>query len=227
MVRGNKVPPWQTLLAHAARLQTKVPGAVLVGGTAAAVHAKHRYSLDHDHVIENLAVHFDSAIRALESIAGWRTARRVRGKLVLGSVDGVAAGLRNQRRKAPLETTEIRTVAGKILRIPTVAEMLRIKAFLILDRNATRDYLDVAALSHHLGVRKSTAALETMNDLYPEFVGESGDVLTSLVVRLAEPTPYDLTEVDLSEYKGIVKPWNDWASVVVQCADLAAAILKR
>jgi len=42
------IPSWETLLAHAAMLQTKIPGAVLVGGTAAAVHAKHRYSLDHE-----------------------------------------------------------------------------------------------------------------------------------------------------------------------------------
>ena len=43
---------------------------------------------------------------------------------------------------------------------PAYIEMLRIKAFLIVDRNATRDYLDVAARSNHLGLGKSAAALE-------------------------------------------------------------------
>ena len=105
--------------------------------------------------------------------------------------------------------------------------MLRIKAFLVIDRNATRDFLDVAALSKHLGLKKSAAALETMNDLYGEFVGEAGDVLTTLVVKLANSEPYDLTDVDLSEYKGIVTPWNDWRSVTAQCAKLAASILKN
>jgi hypothetical protein len=52
--KRDAIPSWEALLAHAAMLQTKVPGAVPVGGTAAAVHAKHRYSLDHDHVIQNL-----------------------------------------------------------------------------------------------------------------------------------------------------------------------------
>jgi hypothetical protein len=66
-----------------------------------------------------------------------------------------------------------------------------------------------------------------MNDLYGEFVGEAGDVLTTLVVKLANPEPYDLTDVDLSEYKGIVAPWNDWRSVTAQCAKLAASILKN
>ena len=165
-------------------------------------------------------------MRSLESIVGWRTERKVRGKLLLGKVSGISAGLRNQRRKEPLDTTVVRTPEGKELRIPTVPEMLRIKAFLVIERNATRDFLDVAALSKHLGLRKSAAALESMNDLYGEFVGEAGDVLTTLVVKLANADPYDLTDVDLSEYKGIVAPWNDWRSVTAQCAKLAASILK-
>ena len=227
MKKRGAIPSWETLLAHAAILQTKIPGAVLVGGTAAAVHAKHRYSLDHDHVIQNLGRDYGAAMRSLESIVGWRTERRVRGKLVLGKVSGISAGLRNQRRKEPLDTTVVRTPEGKELRIPTVPEMLRIKAFLVIERNATRDFLDVAALSKHLGLKKSAAALESMNDLYGEFAGEAGDVLTTLVVKLANPEPYDLTDVDLSEYKGIVAPWNDWRSVTAQCAKLAASILKN
>jgi hypothetical protein len=71
--KRGAIPSWETLLAHAAMLQTKIPGAVLVGGTAAAVHAKHRYSLDHDHVIQNLGEGYSAAMRALESIVGWRT----------------------------------------------------------------------------------------------------------------------------------------------------------
>jgi hypothetical protein len=221
-----EIPNWETLLAHAATLQTKVPGAVLVGGTAAAVHAKHRVSFDHDHVVRDLARGYDAAIRALESIVGWRTRRRVRGKLVLGEVDRIAAGLRNQRRSAPLETLEV-SVGGGVLRLPTVEEMLRIKAFLLVDRNATRDFLDVAALAHHLGLPGSALALDRMSELYADFAGDGGDMLTSVVVRLSAPEPFDLTEVDLSEYKGIVVPWNDWRAVVAQCSDLAAAVLGR
>ncbi len=103
--------------------------------------------------------------------------------------------------------------------------MLRIKAFLIVERNATRDYLDVSALSHHLGMADSAAALESMNDLYGEFAGEGGDMLTSLLTKLAAPDPYDLTDVDLAEYKGIIEPWNDWLAVELQCREIAEAIL--
>jgi hypothetical protein len=64
-----------------------------------------------------------------------------------------------------------------------------------------------------------------MNALYAEFAGEGGDMLASIVVKLANPDPYDLTDVDLGEYKGIVAPWNDWNAVVAQCRALAAALL--
>jgi len=224
---AGKVADWERLLAQAAMLQTRVPGAVLVGGTAAAVHARHRISFDHDHVIQGLAKNYDAAIAALESIVGWRTQRRVKGKLVLGRIEGIDAGLRNQKRSAPLETMTVEVGGGRTLKLPTIEEMLRIKAYLVVERNATRDYLDVAALSHRLSLPKSAAALERMNDLYAEFAGEGGDMLSTVVVKLSNPDPYDLTQVDLAEYRGIVKPWNDWQTVVNQCRSLALALIDR
>lgn len=38
------LPDWELVLSAAARLQRILPDAVLVGGTAAAIHARHRYS---------------------------------------------------------------------------------------------------------------------------------------------------------------------------------------
>jgi hypothetical protein len=200
---------------------------VLVGGTAAALHARHRFSFDHDHVIRDLEQNYDAACAALETIAGWRANRKVRGKLVLGAIEGVEAGLRNLRRSAPLETTVVEVTGGRELRLPTVEEMLRIKTFLVVERGATRDYLDVAALSHHLGLTTSAAALERLSELYADFAGEGGDMLMTAITKLADPSPYDLTDVDLREYKGIVPPWNDWSAVQGQCRALAAALLNR
>jgi len=145
--------------------------------------------------------------------------------MVLGKLGNIAAGVRNQRRSAPLETTEVSLQGGGLIRLPTIEEMLRIKTFLVIDRNATRDYLDVAALSHHIGLKKSASALGQMNELYEEFTSETGDLLTSIVVKLSAPDPYDLTDVDLSEYKGIIAPWNDWRAVEGQCGSLAAALI--
>lgn len=64
-----------------------------------------------------------------------------------------------------------------------------------------------------------------MNDLYAEFAGEGGDTLTCVVTKLAAPDPYDLTEVDLAEYKGIIAPWNDWHAVERQCRSVAIKVL--
>lgn len=50
-------------------------------------------------------------------------------------------------------------------------------------------------------------------------------MLTTVVVKLSNPDPYDLTEVDLSEHKGNIAPWNDWRAVETQCRSLAAALL--
>ena len=85
---------------------------------------------------------------------------------------------------------------------------------------------DAAALSHHLGLQKSAAALKRMGELYAQFAGEGGDILVSLAMKLANPDPYDLTEVDLSEYKGIIAPWNDWRAVAKQCRALVVASLR-
>lgn len=89
------MPDWETFLAHAATVQARVPGAVLVGGTAAALHAHHRFSVDHYHAISDLDKRYDRTLSALESIDGWKTKRRVKGKLVLGEIHAINAGLCN------------------------------------------------------------------------------------------------------------------------------------
>ena len=143
---NTPLPEWEALLSSAAHLQRIVPDAVLVGETAAASFAHHRVSVDHDHTLTNLRERFDDVLASLESVAGWKTARVRRPVLILGSLDGIETGVRQLIRDEPLETERI-DVAGEKLTVPTRAEMLRIKAVLIVKRNATRDYLDFVALS--------------------------------------------------------------------------------
>ena len=142
--RAPDGPHWEDLLRSAARLQRIVPDAVLVGGTAAAVHAGHRRSFDHDHVVADLRDRFDQVLAALEDTDGEVTARERRPVMVLGSLDGVETGVRNLIRTRPLEVQQVTIAPGTVLRVPTLPEMLRIKAWLVLKRNATRDHLDVA-----------------------------------------------------------------------------------
>ena len=51
------LPDWGLVLSSAARLQRVLPDAVLVGGTASAIHAEHRFSRDADHMGEEGVVH--------------------------------------------------------------------------------------------------------------------------------------------------------------------------
>ena len=137
-------PDWEQVLSAAARLQGLLPDAVLVGGTAAGLHAHHRTSRDADHVLSDLRSHFDEVLEQLESVAGWKTARTNRPVLILGSLDGIETGVRQLIRTEPLETTTL-WVGDQRITVPTPAEILRIQGFLLLRRNATRDYVDFAA----------------------------------------------------------------------------------
>jgi hypothetical protein len=218
------LPEWELLLDAAARLQEILPHATLVGGTAAAIVARHRRSLDADHVIESMRDHFDGVLDDLEAAAGWRTNRQKRPFVIMGNLDGIATTVRNLPRAAPLETLVMETRTGP-LRLPTPAEILRIKAWLVVDRNATRDFLDVAAISDHVGIKTAVAALGTLDGLYPKD-GDAGAVRQQLVRQLSLPRPYDLAQVEpvLSSYKGIVPRWGQWSAVTRQCAELAVAI---
>lgn len=215
----EQLPEWERLLRVAARLQGILPDATLVGGTAAALDAGHRRSMDADHVVAGLIPRFDEVLAELESAAGWKTARIKRPVAIYGSLDGILTTVRNQIRSAPLETTEVQA-GGRNIRVPTRSEILRIKAWLIVRRNATRDYLDVAAISAKLRDSEVLAALAPMDQLYPQ-QGDPGAVRQQLMRQLASPKPFDLDAVELAEYKGLVPEWRDWATTVAQCRHVA------
>src|SRR6185437_6600612 len=143
---GTNGEAWEQVLTSLCRLQSLLPEAVLAGGTAAAPYAGHRFSFDHDHVMPNLRQRFDTVLAELEAAAGWETARVRRPALILVSLDGVQTDVRQLRRSRPLETTVMR-VGEHDVTVPTLPEVLRIKAYLSVTRNTTRDYLDLAALT--------------------------------------------------------------------------------
>lgn len=220
-MQGSTVlPDWEQLLSNAARLQRVLPDAVLVGGTAAAIHVRRRLSRDADHVLMDLRTRFRQVLAELESVAGWKTARVRRPVLILGSLDGIETGVRQLIREEPLETTVVDTPAGA-LTVPTHEEILRIKGVLILRRNATRDYVDFAALSDGLGQGRAAKALERFDALYPRPSGESS--LQQLLVQVANPLPFDLDGQSLAEYKNLDRRWHKWSRVQAACAEVALA----
>lgn len=220
----NLKAEWARVLAASFRLQQLVPDAVLVGGSAAALHAGHRVSLDDDHVIRDLVDRFDEVLEALEATNGWVTARVKRPVLILGSLEGVETGIRQMVRQRPLEVEERLGPSGPI-RVATLREMARIKAWLILQRNATRDYLDFAALADRLGPDAVQAVIE-IDDYYADQRGPGGRrIATQLAKQLAQPAPYDLSEIDLRHYRGLLPRWQEWAEVLAVCRQIAVAVL--
>lgn len=217
----TKLPDWELVLSSAARLQQILPDAVLVGGTASAIHAEHRFSRDADHILTDLRTRFDDVLKHLESVAGWKTARVQRPVQILGSLDGIETGIRQLIRDEPLETMVV-DFNGLHITVPTEAEILRIKGVLILKRNATRDYLDFVALADHMGDTKVAEALYPFDQLYAQDNDESA--LQQLEIQMANAMPYDLDGTTLSEYKNLDPKWHQWDEVKKACSNLSTVI---
>ena len=214
-------PSLDDVLAKAAELQALVPGAFLVGGSAAALHADHRESLDHDHVVSDLEQRFDSILENLEALGDWSTARAQPGKIILDELGGIETGVRQLLRSRPLETAEAH-VRGMPLVVPTAAEILRIKGWLALSRNQTRDYLDVAALADRIGLDEAAAVLRGIDDYYADINQRPEAVATQLARQLADPRPRDAeVTTQLSSYKALDSRWQDWSTVKAVLAELA------
>ena len=217
----------EKLYESAAKLQKVAPDAVLVGGSAAVFYAGHRMSFDHDHVIKNLQGRYDAVLESVMALEGWTTDPRASKPpmKIMGSLDGYQAGLRNLRREAPLEVEEVALSSGEVLRIPTIAEVLRTKAFLVVRRNQVRDYLDVAAVSTEMGIKQACETLSKIDSYYSEMTRTKGSVLSELIYMLAAPNPADTRNRDsLAEYKGVSDNWNSWSRVEATCKELAACL---
>jgi hypothetical protein len=223
-------PPEELLpvLESAARLQQVVPDAVLVGGTASAAYAGHRLSFDHDHVLADLADRYAVVLDAVEATDGWATSVRASRPpmTIMGQLGGVEAGLRQLRRTVPLQTQILTLPGGSQVTIPTIEETLRVKAYLVVQRNQVRDFLDLAALSDRLGLDAAANVLRHIDEFYADRSGDAESVGSALVMRLAKPDPKDVRVIEqLPHYKRLSPRWQDWGETTRVCADLAQHML--
>jgi hypothetical protein len=220
-------PELLAVLESASRLQQMVPDAVLVGGSAAALYAGHRDSYDHDHVLSDLGDRFDIVLEALESESDWVTNRVVPGKIILGQIGDIEAGVRQMIRTRPLEITRVTLPSGRILTVPTAEETLRIKGFLIVRRNQTRDYLDVAALADRYGLHEAAGVLARIDNYYADQHGGGQGIAAQLARQLASPRPKDSSVTgQLDAYRNLASRWTDWSEVRSVCGQLAAEMLE-
>lgn len=224
---SKRDPRFIALLESAAHLQRLVPGAVLVGGAAAILYADHRESSDHDHVVADLADRFEMVLEAVEEDEGWATNRVTPGKVILGNLDGIEAGVRQMIRKTPLEVAEVAVPSGGEVTVPTLEETLRIKAFLVVRRNQTRDYLDLAALADRMGVEHAAETLGRIDEYYADQAESEDGVATQLARQLAEPAPADSSVTkQLPSYRRLRKRWSEWGAVTDVLAEVATRMVE-
>ena len=116
--------------------------------------------------------------------------------------------------------------SGESVTAPTPKETLRVKAFLVLRRNQTRDCLDVAALTDRMGFDQAAVPLSTIDEYYAD-QHEAGDGVASQLARqLAEPAPKDRsTTRNLRRYKNLAARWHEWDEVVLVCRRLAITMV--
>lgn len=194
----------------------EVPGSVAVGGSVCSLFTHHRESTDIDFVITDLSRRFESVREHLLELPEWKESRVHVPVLILGSLQGIEIGFRQLRRSIPLETQIIETPDGKLV-VPTIEELLRIKAFLTYNRNATRDFVDFAELSvlfeiHEVG--------EILIDLDERFSWEKQpSIIVEVAKKLLLPSPFDLddSKSGFAQLRFIDPRLKTWKEVAVQC----------
>ena len=144
----------------------------------------------------------------------------------MGSLGEIEAGLRQLRRDRPLEVEEIVLPSGRPLVVPTRAEALRVKGYLVLQRDQVRDYLDVAAMADLMGARHAAAVLADLGAYYESRRGDAESLATALALRLAAPGPRDTRGIaQLPAYKGVTGRYADWDQVVASCREVAVRMV--
>ena len=212
---------FDAVIAAGVKLQSQLPWMqlVAVGGTATALHAGHRFSHDVDFVTRDLRGQFDQVLGQLDEWSEWKTNRVQRPVLILGEANRIELGLRQQRREKPIDS-----IVKQGLRIPTIEECFKIKAYLLAQRNAVRDFVDTCALLDLVGEERATSLLEEM-DLDSPPIDQLSN--TAHFAQNVRQSPVDLAAIDLRNYRGIQGPYDNWQYVQDRLRTVSATLEKK
>jgi RND superfamily putative drug exporter len=122
-----------------------------------------------------------------------------------------------------METTNVQLPTGDRLQIPTGAETLRLKSYLIMCRNTTRDFAEFAELVDSMETQTAAVVLASMDRYYCGDRSRKQWVATQLVRRLADPQPSDEHDTRMSGPEAEA----DWAKVRERCLSVAVAMLEE
>jgi RND superfamily putative drug exporter len=126
------------------------------------------------------------------------------------------------RRLGPMETTNVLLPTGDRLQIPTGAETLRLKSYLVMCRNNARDYAEFADLVDCMETQTAAMVLAGMDRYYCGQRLRSQWVATQLVRRLADPQPSDEDDGAMG-----ADAESDWDRVRQRCLAVAVAMLEE
>ena len=126
-------------------------------------------------------------------------------------------------RSSPMETTNVQLPTGDRLQIPTGAETLRLKSYLIMCRNSTKDFAEFADLVGSMETQTAAVVLAGMDRYYCGEPSRNQWVATQLVRRLADPHPADEVDIPMSGPDAEA----DWAKVRERCLSVAVAMLEE
>jgi heme transporter len=126
-------------------------------------------------------------------------------------------------RRSPVETTHVQLPTGDRLQIPTGAETLRLKGYLIMSRNSSRDYTEFAELVDTMEPETAALVLAGMDRYYCCQSSRRQWIATQLVRRLADPHPTDLDD----EHWPGPDAQADWEKVRQRCLAVAVAMLEE
>ncbi|OBF67233.1 hypothetical protein A5753_04905 [Mycobacterium sp. 852002-51971_SCH5477799-a] len=126
-------------------------------------------------------------------------------------------------RRSPVETTNVQLPTGDRLLVPTGAETLRLKGYLIMCRNSRRDYADFADMVDTLEPETAAVVLAGMDRYYCCKSSRQQWIATQLVRRLADPHPCDHPEDQGSEAEAD----SDWEGIRQRCMSVAVAMLEE
>ncbi|RDH80395.1 MMPL family transporter [Mycolicibacterium moriokaense] len=126
-------------------------------------------------------------------------------------------------RNSPMETTNVQLPTGDRLSIPTGAETLRLKSYLLMCRNSTKDFAEFADLVESMETQTAAVVLAAMDRYYCGEPSRKQWVATQLVRRLADPHPSDEFDIPMSGPDAEA----DWAKVRERCLSVAVAMLEE
>jgi hypothetical protein len=122
-----------------------------------------------------------------------------------------------------VETTHVQLPTGDRLQIPTGAETLRLKGYLIISRNTSRDYAEFAELVDAMDAETAAVVLCGIDRYYCGRPPGRNWIATQLVRRLADPRPSDIDDDRWSEPEAKA----EWEEVRQHCLSVAVAMLEE